>query len=95
MSPDCSAVVDAPNRRKSDATMYGITRSLKRRAVADYQVAKNKQKLAEDVHKAMILVRATAQAGGTGPKLRAFVLPAATIGAIRGIRVSCSPEKSA
>ena len=48
------SVVDAPNRKKSDYTMRGITRSLKRRAVAEYQLAKNKQKLAEDVHAACL-----------------------------------------
>ena len=48
------SVVDAPNRRKSDWTMRGITRSLKRRAVADYQLSKTKQKLAEDVHAACL-----------------------------------------
>jgi hypothetical protein len=47
-------VVDAPNRNKSDYTMRGITRSLKRRAVAEYQLAKNRQKLAEDVHAACL-----------------------------------------
>jgi hypothetical protein len=47
-------VVDAPNRYKSDWTMRGITRSLKRRAVSEYQLAKNKQKLAEDVHAACL-----------------------------------------
>ena len=49
------SVVDAKDRKhKSDYTMYGITRSLKRRAVAEFQVAKNKQKLAEDVHAACL-----------------------------------------
>jgi hypothetical protein len=48
------SVVDAPNRRKSDYTMRGITNSLKRRAVAEYKLAKNKQKLAEDVHAACL-----------------------------------------
>ena len=45
------SVVDAPDRRKSDYTMRGITASLKRRAVAEYKLAKNRQKLAEDVHR--------------------------------------------
>ena len=48
------SVVDAPNRKKSDYTMRGVLNSLKRRAVAEYQLAKNKQKLAEDVHAACL-----------------------------------------
>jgi hypothetical protein len=40
--------------RKSEYALGGITRSMKRRAVAEYQVAKNKQKLAEDVHAACL-----------------------------------------
>lgn len=37
--------------RKSEWDLRGITRSMKRRAVADYQLSKTKQKLAEDVHR--------------------------------------------
>jgi hypothetical protein len=37
--------------RKSEWDLSGIAHSMKRRAVAEYQVAKNKQKLAEDVHR--------------------------------------------
>jgi hypothetical protein len=48
------SVVDAPNRRKSEYTMRGILSSLKRRAVAEYRLAKTKQKLAEDVHAACL-----------------------------------------
>ena len=48
------SVVDAPDRRKSDYTMRGITRSLKRRAVAEYRLSKTRQKLAEDVHRACL-----------------------------------------
>ncbi|HKA06539.1 MAG TPA: hypothetical protein VKD71_04725 [Gemmataceae bacterium] len=44
----------AAGRRLSDDTLRGITRSLKRRAVAEYQLSKTKQKLAEDVHKACL-----------------------------------------
>jgi hypothetical protein len=40
--------------KKSDYTLRGITASMKRQAVADYKVAKNKQKLAEDTHKACL-----------------------------------------
>lgn len=48
------SVVDAPNRRKSDYTMRGITNSLKRRAVAEYKLEKNRQKLAEETHAACL-----------------------------------------
>jgi hypothetical protein len=48
------SVVDAPNRRKSEYAMRGILNSLKRRAVGEYKLAKNKQKLAEDVHAACL-----------------------------------------
>jgi hypothetical protein len=40
--------------QKSDYTLRGITASMKRRAVSEYKVAKNKQKLAEDVHAACL-----------------------------------------
>jgi hypothetical protein len=40
--------------RKSEWDLRGITRSMKRRAVAEYQLSKNKQKLAEDVHAACL-----------------------------------------
>jgi len=40
--------------RKSEWDLRGITRSMKRRAVGEYQLAKNKQKLAEDVHAACL-----------------------------------------
>jgi hypothetical protein len=45
---------DIPHRRQSEWAMRGILGSLKRRAVAEYQIAKNKQKLAEDVHRACL-----------------------------------------
>ena len=41
-------------RQKSEAALYGVTRSMKRLAVADYKLDKNKQKLAEDVHAACL-----------------------------------------
>jgi len=37
--------------RKSEWDLSGIAHSMKRRAVAEYKVAKNNQKLAEDVHR--------------------------------------------
>jgi hypothetical protein len=40
--------------RKRSHELRGITRSMKRRAVGEYQLAKNKQKLAEDVHAACL-----------------------------------------
>jgi hypothetical protein len=40
--------------RKSEWDLRGITRSMKRRAVAEYQLAKTRQKLAEDVHAACL-----------------------------------------
>jgi len=40
--------------RKSEYELWGITHSMKRRAVAEYRLAKNKQKLAEDVHAACL-----------------------------------------
>jgi hypothetical protein len=40
--------------RKSEYALRGITHSMKRRAVAEYRLAKNKQKLAEDVHAACL-----------------------------------------
>jgi len=48
------SVVDAPNRHKSEYEMRGILGSLKRRAAAEYRLAKTKQKLAEDVHAACL-----------------------------------------
>jgi hypothetical protein len=48
------SVVDAPNRHKSEYEMHGILNSLKRRAVSEYKLEKNKQKLAEDVHRACL-----------------------------------------
>jgi hypothetical protein len=41
-------------RRKSEYQLRGVTNSMKRRAVAEYQISKTKQKLAEDVHKACL-----------------------------------------
>jgi hypothetical protein len=40
--------------RKSEYALRGIMHSMKRRAVAEYQLSKTKQKLAEDVHKACL-----------------------------------------
>jgi hypothetical protein len=44
----------APGGVMSERRLRGLTYSLKRRAVAEYQLAKNRQKLAEDVHAACL-----------------------------------------
>jgi hypothetical protein len=48
------SVVDAKDRHKSEYEMRGILNSLKRRAVAEYRLDKNRQRLAENVHAACL-----------------------------------------